>query len=331
MRFPSPTLRPVLVATALLASPAASAQDEGGVEVVDRVVALVNGEMITLSELQRQIVIQQERLGIPDDPAALANLGSQVLDGMVDNALILQVAAERGLRVPERYFDEWKEQTIKEMNLADDEEFVRQVELQGTTMDELRDQFMEGILIQEIRRQDIEEKVQVSEPEIEQRYRDRIEEFVEPPQVRLRELVVHVGEDGEAAAEAKLREASRLVEAGGEFEEVARVHSESDSRDNGGALGLFRIEELDQTLREAVEGLEVGEVSAPVRLGDSLYLLRVDERTEESTIPLDEVRNQLAEGIYGEKLAAEMDNFVRELRENAIIEVRLEDPAAKSG
>ncbi len=300
------------------------------VEVVDRVAALVNGEMITLSELERQVVIQRERLGVPDDPAALANLRSQVLEGMVDNALILQVAAERGLRVPERYFDEWKEQTIEEMNLSDEEEFVRQVEIQGTTMDELRKQFMDGILIQEIRRQDIEEKVQVSEPEIEQRYRDRIEEFVEPPQVRLRELVAHIGEEGEAAAEAKIQEAGRLIEAGNAFEEVARVHSESDSRDNGGALGLFRVGELDPTLREAVETLEVGDVSEPVRLGDSFYLMSVDERTAESTIPLDEVRNQLAESIYGEKMAAEMENFVRELRENAIIDLRIDDPAPGS-
>ncbi len=311
-----------------LLAPVALAQEGSEVELVDRVVALVNGEMVTLSELERQIVIQQERLGIPDDPETLANLRSQVLDGIVDNTLILQVAASRGLRVPDRYFDEWKEQTIEEMNLADEEEFIRQVELQGTNMDELRKQFMEGILIQEIRRQDIEEKVTVSEPEIEQRYRERIEEFVEPPQVRLREIVVHVGEAGEAAAEAKIREALRLIESGTDFEEVAKVHSESDSRESGGALGLFRIGELDGNLREAVEPLEVGGVSQPIRLGDSFYLMNVDERTEETTIPLDEVRNQLAEGLYGEKLATEMENFVKGLRENAIIELRLPEAAS---
>ncbi len=297
------------------------------VEVLDRVVALVNGEMITLSELERQVVVQRERLGVPDDPEMVETLRGQVLEGMVDNALILQVAADRGLRVPDRYFDEWKNQTIQEMNLADEEEFIRQVELQGTTMDELKKQFMEGVLIQEIRRQDIEEKVQVSEPEIEQAYRDRIEEFVEPPQVRLRELVVHVGEDGEAAAEAKIGEARRLIEAGTEFAEVAKVHSESDSGESGGALGLFRVGELDENLRVAVAAVEVGAVSEPVRLGDSFYLLSVDERTEESTIPLNEVRNQLAESIYGEKLNTEMGNFVQELRENAIIELRLEAAA----
>ena len=84
----------------LLCSPVTAAQ----VEVVDRIVALVNGDMIALSELDRQVVIQAERLGVPEDPETQAAFRAQVLEGMVDNALILQVAEQRCLRVPDRYF-----------------------------------------------------------------------------------------------------------------------------------------------------------------------------------------------------------------------------------
>lgn len=306
---------------------AASAQDtsSGGAEVVDRVVALVNGDMITLSELQRQVVIQAERLGVPDDPEVQATFRRSVLEGMVDNTLILQVADQRGLRVPDRYFDEWKEATIEEMNLPDEAEFIRQVELQGSTIEELKKQFLEGVLIQEIRRQDIEERVQISEPEIEQRYRENVDEFIRPPQVRLRELVIHVTEAGEAEAQGRLAEAQRLIESGTDFGEVAKVRSESGSAESGGDLGLFLVRELDESFRSVVEGLETGAVSEPIRIGESLYLLRVDERTEESTIPLDDVRNQIAESLYSEKMAAEMENFVRNLREHSIVEIRLEE------
>ena len=93
-----------LAAILCTAGGAAAVQDapSGGAEVVDRVVALVNGDMITLSELQRQVVIQAERLGVPDDPEVQATFRRSVLEGMVDNTLILQVADQRGLRVPDR-------------------------------------------------------------------------------------------------------------------------------------------------------------------------------------------------------------------------------------
>ena len=316
-----------LAAALCLAGVAASAQDNppGGAEVVDRVVALVNGDMITLSELQRQVVIQAERLGVPDDPEVQATFRRSVLEGMVDNTLILQVADQRGLRVPDRYFDEWKDATIEEMNLPDEAEFIRQVELQGSNIEELKKQFLEGVLIQEIRRQDIEERVQISEPEIEQRYRENVDEFIRPPQVRLRELVIHVSEAGEAEAQGRLAEARRLIAAGTDFGEVAKVRSESGSAESGGDLGLFLVRELDESFRSVVEELETGAVSEPIRIGESLYLLKVDERTEESTTPLDDVRNQIAESLYSEKMAAEMENFVRNLREHSIVEIRLDE------
>lgn len=322
-------LAPVLAAAALsLPGAAAPAQETppSGPEIVDRVVALVNGDMITLSELERQVSVQSERLGVPeDDPALVAEFRSRILQGMVDNALILQLAEERGLRVPDRYFDDWKEQTIKEMNLPDEAEFIRQVELQGTNLEELRKQFFEGVLIQEIRRQDIEERVRISEPEIEQRYRENVDEFVTPPKVRLSEIVIHIGEAGEADARTRIEEAKRLVASGNAFSEVAGVRSESASAESGGALGLFELGELDETFRTVVENLETGGVSDPVRLGDSFYLLGVEERTEETTTPLDEVRNQIAESLYAEKMETEMASFVENLRKNAIVEIRLED------
>ena len=329
---PSSRCRNSLAAILCVLAPvgSAAAGGFGQVEVVDRVVALVNGDMITLSELERQVVIQAERLGVPDDPEIQATFRRQVLDGMVDNALILQVADQRGLRVPDRYFDEWKDQTIKDMNLPNEEEFVRQVELQGSNMAELKQQFLEGVLIQEIRRQDIEERVSISEPEIEQRYRENVDDFVRPPQVRLRELVIHITEAGEAEARGRLAEAAQLIESGSDFAEVAEVRSESGSAEGGGALGLFEIGELDESFRTVVADLEAGAVSEPLRIGESLYLLKVEERTEESTTPLDEVREQIGNALFAEKMAAEMENFVSNLRENAIVEIRLDADAANA-
>ena len=103
------------------------------------------------------------------------------------------------------------------------------------------------------------------------------------------------------------------------------MRSESGSAESGGDLGLFEVSELDESFQAVVAELETGALSEPLRIGESMYLLRVDERTEESTIPLDDVRNQIAESLYTEKMASEMENFVRNLRENAIVEIRIDE------
>jgi peptidyl-prolyl cis-trans isomerase SurA len=296
-------------------------------EVVERIVAKVNGEIITLSVLELEVQQTIERLGPAPTPEEevkrKADLEKQILNKMIDNMLVMQVAEERGLKVPSRFFDEWKKNVMEQMKITTDEDFVRQVELQGTSVEALKKQFEEGLLMQEVRRMEVDSKVSVSEPEIQERYRQHIKDYTEPAKVRIREIVVKFDATNEVEKGQKAREILQEIQQGADFAEMARMHSESSSRDAGGDLGSFNKGELTGVLDAAAFALAPGQVSDVIRMDSAFYIIKVEEKTEEKVKPLEEVRSEVADAIFQDKMSVQLDRYVKGLRERAIVEVML--------
>ncbi|TDI46743.1 MAG: hypothetical protein E2P02_04505 [Acidobacteria bacterium] len=311
----------IILGTALVLSGVAFA------ETVERIVAKVNGQIVTLTELNKEVDSAMEQLGAAPTPqeneARKARLQSEVLERIIDNMLVLQVAEDRGLRVPSRFFQEWKQNIMKEMDIETDEELERQVQLQGGSMADLRKRFEDGLLLQEVRRMEVDSKVSVSEPEIKERYRLHINDYTDPAKVRLREIVLRFDETNEIEQGRKARQIRADIEQGADFAEVARMHSESGSREAGGDLGFFNDGELTESLATVAFSLKLGEVSEIIRLEKAFYILRVEESVEATTKELDDVRNEVADAIFQEKMTEQMERFVKQLRERAIVEVKL--------
>ena len=301
--------------------------DSTSAETVERIVAKVNGQIITLTELNEEVATALQQLGPPQSEDERSRREEQlprtILDTIIDNMLVMQVAEDRGLRVPSRFFEEWKQNIMSEMNIDDDEAFERQVKLQGGTVEGLKKRFEEGLLLQEVRRMEVDSKVSVSEPEIEERYRLNIEDYTQPPRLRLREIVVRFDDTNEIEQGQKARRLLQDVRQGADFAEVARMHSESGSRDAGGDLGFFDEGELTEALSGPAFELGPGEVSDIIRLDTAFYIIRVEEKDEATTKPLVDVRNEVADAIFQEKMTEQMERFVKRLRERAIIEIKL--------
>jgi parvulin-like peptidyl-prolyl isomerase len=311
----------------ILASAALVAADVAAAETVERIVAKVNGQIITLSQLEQEVRTTLDRLGPAPTPeeerARIDELRPETLNRMIDNMLVLQVAEERGLRVPARFFEEWKKKVMEQMKLTSEEEFVRQVELQGASVETIRKQFEEGLLLQEVRRMEVDSKVSVSEPEIGERYREHIAEYTEPAKVRLREIVVKFDSATEVDQGQKARRLLQEIRQGADFAEVARMHSESSSREAGGDLGFFEKGELTDALENAAFALSRGEVSDVIRMESAFYIIRVEEKVEEKVKTLEEVRSEVADAIFQEKMNAQLEKYIQQLRERAIVEVKL--------
>ena len=107
------------------------------------------------------------------------------------------------------------------------------------------------------------------------------------------------------------------------YNAYANEITESGSRDAGGDLGFFTEGELTASLAEAAFALEAGEVSEILRLDSAFYILRVEEKEQAEVKELEEVRNEVADAIFNEKMGEQMERFVSQLRERAIIEIQL--------
>ncbi len=301
-------------------------------QIVERIVAKVNGQIITKSQLDAEVESVLEQLGpaptFEEGQRRRIEMPPQVLERMIDNMLVLQMAAERGLQVPPQYFEEWKTNVMEEMNLESEEELVRQMELQGMSMEEFRGKWEEGLLVQEVRRIEVDNKISVSEPEIDKYYQEHATEYTEPAKVRIREIVVRFDPDNENQAAQEMDRLHQDILQGADFAEVARQRSDSSSRDAGGDLGFFEEGELAEALNAAAFSLSPGEVSDVLSLGSAFYLIKVEEKTEQQTLPLDDVRKTIADTIFEQKMQEQSDKYMTELRDHAIIEVQL-DPDAE--
>ena len=301
-------------------------------ELVERVVAKVNGRIITKTELDREVQGVLEQMGpaenAEEERLRMIELRPEILQSMIDNMLVLQLATERGLEVPPRFFEEWKTNVMEEMNIESEDELIRQMELQGMNMVQFKEQWERGLLIQEIRRIEVDNKVSVNEPEIEKYYQEHITEYTQPAKVRLREIVVRFDADTEFDAVDKAKRMHQDLVQGASFAEVARLHSDSSTRDAGGDLGFFEKGELAEPLNEVAFNLAPGEISEVLRMGAAFYIVKVEERTEEQILPVEDVRKTIADSIYQEKVEEQSKKYITTLREQAIIEVQL-DPKPK--
>ena len=163
----------------------------------------------------------------------------------------------------------------------------------------------------------------LTEQEIDKYYREHIVEYTEPAKVRLREIVVRFDDGGEVEAGRKARMLLQDIQQGADFAEIARMHSDSSSREAGGDLGFFEQRELTDPLAEVAFQLGPGEVSDVIRMESSFYILRVEEKTEEKTQELEDVGKDISEALFREKLQEQTEKYMRQLRERAIIEIRL--------
>ncbi len=296
-------------------------------EVLERIVAKVNGQIITKTQLDKEYQMLIERLGPAPTPEEeerrRTELRGEVLDSMIDTMLIMQIAEERGLRVPPRYFQEWKANIMKEMNIETEEDFQRQIEIQGLTEDDLKQNFERNLLTQEIRRMEVENKINIAQPEIEKYYREHITDYTEPSKVRIREVVVKFEAGGEAEAEQRARRLLQDIQQGADFAEVARRHSDASSKEAGGDLGFFEQRELAAPLASVAFEMAPGDISDLIRMDTSFRIIRVEEKTEEKTMTLDSVYNDIGNALRDEMLQEQTEKFLKQIREQAMVEVRI--------
>lgn len=301
-------------------------------QILERIVAKVNGHIITKSQLDAEVQSVLEQLGpaptFEEGQRRLLEIRPEVLERLIDNMLVLQMAKERGLQVPPQYFAEWRANVMEEMNLESEEELARQMELQGMSMEQFRGKWEEGLLIQEVRRIEVDNKISVSEPEIGKYYQEHATEYTEPAKARIREIVVRFGADDENQAAEEMDRLHQDILQGADFAEAARQKSDSSSRDAGGDLGFFEEGELAEELNAAAFSLSPGEVSDVLRLGSAFYLIKVEEKTEQQILPIDDVRKTIADAIFEQKMQEQSEKYMTELRDHAIIEVQL-DPNAE--
>ncbi len=294
-------------------------------EIVDRVLAKVNDDIITLSELNRTMAQYRQELAAKYTGQQLAEMiektQKQLLEGLIENKLINQKALELGYdSTVETAVASEVQRIMKENNIPDTEALEKALAQQGMTVRQLRDQIRDALMGQYLVNDFVRARITLLTPEIEKYYKDHAAEFTTADEVTLSEIILQKdGSDSET--ENRANDLYRRLQEGEPFSALASQYSKGPTANKGGSIGTMMISDLRTDMLDAIKNLKDGEISKPQKTEEGYVIYHIDSRTYASLKPLDEVREEIKDLLYREKFNPEFDRFMAQLKENAYIQI----------
>ena len=269
----------------LLLSAALAAAPPAAPRVVDRVAATINGEVVTLSDLEERAGAEWSRVermesGKARDEARTAAL-RRAFDAIVAERLLAEEAKTLQVEVTDAQVDA-AIGDIKSRNHFDDAQLDRALSEQGLTRVEFRAQIRRELETFQVLQYKVRGRVKLSDDDVRNYYQTHPQEFGGEPEVHVRHIFLPLPENASAAEEQKVRAEGEKVlarlRAGEDFAKVARQVSKGPSAADGGDLGWLRRGTVQKALEDVAFKLETGHVSGLVRAGPGLHVIKVEER-----------------------------------------------------
>lgn len=289
-------------------------------EVVDRIAAVVNGEIILLSEVE-----EVAGPGLPPpgtDAARRQALLSRAVEELVADKLVTEVAREQGLEPAPAEIDAAIE-NVKRENRIDDKALTAALAQQGLTMEAYREMLGKQLTRMKVAEVKVRPRVKVSEDDVRRRYQEMTRGLASVEERRVRDVFVPADGDP-AAARARVEDARRRVLAGEPFEKVAR-ETGGPLADSGGDLGWVGRGAILPALETPAFALKKGEVSEVFEVENGFHLLYVEDvRSRGAARSLPEAREDIRAQLTGERMAKATEDWLAELRRTADVDIRLQ-------
>ncbi len=286
-------------------------------EVVDRVVAVVNESVITLSELERAVGLVEREGAVSGEEAVPRG---KILDQLIEKRLVEQAAAMVGITVSEQEIDAAVEDVRRRNNLSH-EELVMALMGSGITYREYRERLKSEIEQVKFSSRRFRSKATVPEEDIENYYSQNPERFHGPASYHLGMISIYEP-DREKAEKAAGDILSRL-QSGEVFEDVARRYSDGPNIEEGGDLGILHAGELDQTIETVVRKLSVGEFSDIIWTSAGPAIIRLIDKQGGGVRPLAEVSEEIHSILFQEIVDGRYAEWLERMKESSHIDIRL--------
>jgi peptidyl-prolyl cis-trans isomerase SurA len=296
--------------------------------VVDRIAAVVNDEVVTLSEvyeLGREFIAQRTEAA-PEDANARRSAELEVLDSIIRRRLIGQEMKRLQLQVTPVEVDRAIDDVARRHGVERDA-IRSEVERSGVSWTQYRAEIEESIRDQKFTQAIIRPRITENEDEIRDAYRRMADGADAPKMVELGALFLAypagADEKAKAAVVAKAKAAKARVVKGEPFSKVSAELDQSNYGKNGGAMGSYQQGELVEILDKPAFAVPVGEVSDPIDSPQGVFLLEIRSRKNVPLKAYDEVRDEIAAQVYRGHIAREKDAWYQQARRAAAVEIKL--------
>ncbi len=293
----------------------------GTTEVVDRVVAVVNDSVITLSELNvATAVVVRGLKGEPTEVENIVETKSKILDSLIEKKLMKQAADSAGIEVSEKEIDLAIEDII-ERNAMTEENLMTELARNGLTYKEYREQLREDIRQVKFVSRQFSSQITIEDEDMEDYYKRNMESFRDQDSFWLRLIFLARGD--EKATRMRLDAVMEELKNGVDFEKVASQYSDGPAASEGGDLGYVMAGELASAIEGAARQLKPGEVSGPVFTKEGVNIIQLMDRHDGEPQPFEEVKEEIRDKLFKEKMGARYDLWLEDMKRYAHIEVRL--------
>ena len=298
-------------------------------QVVEEIVAVVNDDVITLSQYKEQYdsTIQQMRAAFQGEEyeKQLAMLKKEMLNMMITDLLLMQQAKEKNLNVGEQ-LKAAVENIKKENNIASDDDMKRALRQQGMDYDQWLRQLEDNMLKQGVIYSEVDRSIVLDDSEIVGYYKLHPQEFTEPEEYKIRAVYLSTEGKAPAALEEMKNEIGGKVKAGEPFNVLAKEYSDGPAKESEGDLGTFKKGELDKALELAVSKLKTGETSGWVETKNGWYLLKLEEKKDSRLMTFEEVKKNVEERLYTQKKDKKLEEYLKGLREKSYVKILKPNP-----
>lgn len=321
-------LLPILICICVTVLPNAFGTDT----VVQEIIARVNNQIITSSELARsQEDLRKEAQ--QQDPSnaekVIAEKEKDVLRDLIDQQLLLGKGKDLGITADTELIKKLDEMR-KEMNLDSMEALEKAAQAQGISFEDFKQNMRNQIISQQVIGREVGQRLVIDKEEEKKFYDSHQAELNQPERIKLSEILVStekkekdVSEEQQLqAAKAKADELLDQVKKGAKFEDVAKKSSEGPSAAQGGDLGYFKRGTLAKELEDVTFAMKAGEVSNVIRTRQGYVILKVVEHHDAGVPPFNQIEARIQDAVYMQKLQPALRDYLTKLREEADIYVK---------
>ncbi|MBW2545026.1 MAG: peptidylprolyl isomerase [Deltaproteobacteria bacterium] len=296
----------------------------------DRIVAIVNDEVITLSELDTTLQAFMKRIEeIPEGgqrEKIVAQARVAALDKLIDNMLLEQKAAKLDIIVTDEDVAKSMSGMLSGKNISV-EKFEETLSKEGNTLDEYRDEIRKNIITGRLVEKEIRSRTTITEKEIGEYYSKNRDKYEGKEATRIQQILLVKPKDGDNKTREKLRTKAEMIlkkmKDGESFDLLVNEYSQGPAAGSGGDLGFVEKGMMFPAVDTAVFGLKKGETSGVIESPVGFHIIRVLDKRGAGIKPSEEVRDEIVREIGNEKVKKKFQEWLKELREKSLVEIKL--------
>jgi len=295
-------------------------------EIVDRIVAVVNDEPITQSEIDMSFApIYQQYTHSYEGTTLMEKLEEArlgVLNQLIEDKLILQEAQSLEIEVS----DDDVEARINELKqrFSSSQEFLEKMREEGLTIRSLRQRNRDQMMVQRLKQYQVYSRVSVSPQEVENYYNDHLDEYTQDEKVKASTIMVRKDADVEdqTAVSDAMTAILNTYKAGTSFADLAREHSQEAHAQDGGALGFVTKGDMIASVDEAIFATNVGELSEIIESDIGYHVFLIEAKQEKKVTDFEALKETIRNAVFRQKVEERYTAWIGELNKNAYISIK---------